>query len=63
MTRANQDIRAAARESGIMLWQVADKMKMHDANLSRKLRHELPDDQKQKIFNIIDELKQEVSTQ
>ena len=49
----NLDVRRAAAGSGVRLWQVADALGIADAQLSRKLRKELPDEEKQKIFEII----------
>ena len=49
----NIDVRRAAAGSGVRLWQVADALGIADAHLSRKLRKELPDEEKQKIFEII----------
>ncbi|MCC2175325.1 hypothetical protein AAAV73_06540 [Hominicoprocola fusiformis] len=49
----NIDVRRAAAGSGVRLWQVADALGIADAQLSRKLRKELPDEEKQKIFEII----------
>jgi len=59
MKKANEDIRLAARSAKINLWEIADVLGMHDANFSRELRHELPQEEKDKIFSIIDELAQE----
>lgn len=58
---ANLDIRAAAVSAGVRLWRVADALGIADASLSRKLRKELPQEEKEKIFSIIRELSQEVS--
>lgn len=55
----NQDIRDEIRDAGLRLWQVADELKIADYNLSRKLRHELTDEEKAKIRSIIDELRKE----
>ena len=52
----NIDIRTDAQKSGVKLWQIADELGLSDCNFSRKLRHELPDSEKQEIFKIIDEL-------
>lgn len=49
----NIDVRRAAAGSGVRLWQVADALGIADAQLSRKLRKELADEEKQKIFEII----------
>lgn len=53
----NLDIRQAVKDSGVKLWQIADKLGINDGNFSRKLRHELPDEEKETIFCIINELK------
>lgn len=52
--RANNDIRAAAKQKGVKHWEIADKLGIIDSNFSRNLRHELSDKQKQQIFAIID---------
>lgn len=54
--RANQDIRQAAKNHGIHLWEVTDMQGVSDMTLSRRLRHELPQPEKDKIFAIIDKL-------
>ena len=54
--KPNQGIRAYAKLNGVKLWQVADRLGITDGNLSRKLRHELSDDERQKMVNIIDEI-------
>ena len=58
---ANVDIREAATRFGVKLWQIADVMGIADCNLSRKLRKELPQEEKDHIFSIIKQLSQEVS--
>ncbi len=55
----NQDIRRTAAGAGIKLWQIADALGIADCSLSRKLRKELPDDEKKEIFSIIDRLAKE----
>lgn len=57
---ANLDIRAAAVSSGVQLWRVADALGIADSSLSRKLRKELPQEEKEQIFNIIKRLSEEV---
>lgn len=56
---ANKEIRDAAKEAGICLWQVAEKLGVSDGNFSRKLRRELPAEDREKVLNIIRELSQE----
>ena len=57
MKKANQDIRQIAKQSGVYLWQVAEYMGVCDITLSRRLRKELPDSEKQRIIEIINLLK------
>ncbi len=52
----NKEIRNAAGGCGIRLWQVAEAIGMNESAFSRKLRKELPQDEKQKILKVIDNL-------
>lgn len=56
----NKQIRDAARDAGIRLWQVAERLGINDGNFSRKLRRELPPSEREKVLNIIQELSQEM---
>ena len=56
----NQDIRQAATESCVRLWRIADALGISDCNFSRKLRKELPQEEKEQILSIIQKLSQEV---
>lgn len=56
---ANKELRDAAKEAGICLWQVAEKLGVSDGNFSRKLRRELPAEDREKVLSIIRELFQE----
>lgn len=60
----NKDIREAAREAGVHLWRIAERLKINDGNFSRRLRRELSAEEKTQIERIICDLKreQEVST-
>ena len=44
--QSNKDIREAAASAGVFLWQVAEAIGVTDRTFSRKLRRELPDDDK-----------------
>ena len=57
----NQDIRRAAAGAGVRLWQIAEAMGIADCCLSRRLRKELPQEEKERILSIIQQLSQEVS--
>ena len=57
---SNQDIRRTAAGAGVKLWQIADALGIADCSLSRKLRKELPQEEKEQIFEIIKDLSKEV---
>ena len=57
----NQDIRRTAAGAGVKLWKIADALGITDSSFSRKLRKELPQEEKEKIFSIIQKLSREVS--
>lgn len=59
MSTANMRIREHAKEAGVRLWEVAAAYGINDGNFSRKLRQELPQEEKRKILAIIDRLAQE----
>lgn len=52
----NKDVREEAKRAGVFLWQIAERLGMTDGNFSRKLRKELPEEEKRHIFAIIAEL-------
>ncbi|NLB81973.1 MAG: hypothetical protein GX800_10295 [Clostridiaceae bacterium] len=56
----NQDIRKEISESGLKLWQIASAVySCNDGNFSRKLRQELPAEEKKRIRDAIVQLKKE----
>lgn len=52
----NEKIRMAAKDAGVKLWQIAERVGLTDSNFSRKLRRELPDEECERILRLIDEL-------
>lgn len=54
----NRILRDAAKANGVKLWQIAERVGVAEATFSRKLRHELPEQERQNILSIIDELAQ-----
>lgn len=54
--KANRDIRDAVEEHGFRLWELAEALGLQDSNLSKKLRRELPEDEKKKIFSTIGQM-------
>lgn len=56
-TYKNMDIRQECKEANVCFWQIAEYMRISEMTFSRKLRKELPVEEKQKIRAIIAELK------
>lgn len=52
----NFEIKKAAKQAGVCLWQVAEALGIPDHEFSRKLRHELPQAEKERIFTIISKI-------
>ena len=44
---ANIEIRESAKKNGVKLWMVAEAMGIADSGLSKKLRRELPADERE----------------
>lgn len=55
----NQEIREAAKAAGVKLWQIAERLGMNDGNFSRKLRRELPEEERERIMTIIADIAKE----
>ena len=54
--KANQDIRNAVANSGFKLWELAEALHLNDGNLSRKLRRELPKEEKEMMVSVLDNM-------
>jgi hypothetical protein len=52
----NFDIKERALKKGVCLWEVAEIIGIADTSMSRKLRKELPQAEKDSIFKIIDDI-------
>lgn len=59
MIQNNLEIRQKAKEKGVLLWEVADTLKISEATMTRKLRKELPPEEKSQLLNIIEKLAEE----
>ena len=55
----NVDIRSAFMSAGIKQWEVAAAVGVSESHFSKKLRHKLPAEDKQRIFEAIEQLAQE----
>lgn len=54
--QANAEIRTAAKDKGVRLWEVAERYGLSEGNFSRKMRRELNSGEKAKLLSIIDDL-------
>ncbi len=52
----NQEIREAIFKSNISKWIIAQELNIDPSTFSRKLRKELPEEEKEKILDIIKRL-------
>ena len=57
MRVANREIRTAAKRERIPLWAVADELGISESTMTRWLRHELPDTEREKLLQIIARLR------
>ena len=53
---ANIEIRDSAKKNGVKLWMVAEALGMADSAFSKKLRHELAVDERERVLSVIDQL-------
>ena len=52
----NKEIRIAAKQNKVRMWEVAEALGIQDSAFSRKLRHELPDAERERVLEIISSL-------
>lgn len=52
----NLELRTKARKNGVRLWEIADRLGISEPTITRKLRRELPANEKQRILAVIDEI-------
>ena len=56
MKRANQEIRDYAVKNSVYLWEIALALGVSEPTMTRKLRTELPDRDREEIMRIINDL-------
>ena len=61
MREANKALRKQIEKSGIKQWQIADALGVADSTFTRWLRHELPEERKNEVLRVIEEVKQHES--
>lgn len=61
MTRA--EVKQLAKNAGVYMWQIAEKLGINDGNFSRKLRRPLSETDTAKVLAAIEQLTAEQATQ
>lgn len=56
---SNEVIKTAAKDAGIYLWEIAERLQMSDSSFSRKLRRELSNGDQKRVLSVIDAIKSE----
>lgn len=59
MAKANNEIRKTAKEKGVYFWEIAAKMGVSEATITRTFRRELSDEKKSEILHVIDSIANE----
>ncbi len=59
MVKKNIDIRKAAKENSVFLWEIAEKLGVSEPTLNRYLRKKVTDSQKGKFRAEIEQIKLE----
>lgn len=49
----NNDIRTAAKDQKVKMWEIAEALGIQDSAFSRKLRHELSEQEKAEVLEVI----------
>lgn len=55
----NKEIKDSIKSANLYQWQVAEALGVGESTFSRKMRKELPEEEKAIILNTIDKLKKE----
>ena len=55
-TKPNQDIRDMLKDNGLTQWNLCKALGLSEMTLYRRLRDELPEDQKQEYMKVIERL-------
>ena len=53
MSRTNLEIRKAANDSGVRLWEIAMRLGITDGNFSRRLRSEFSTEERERVLQIV----------
>lgn len=54
--KVNEEIRKAMHDKRVPAWMLADAEQVHENTVLRRLRHELPDEEKRRVLTVIDRI-------
>ena len=57
MTRPNEDLRRQIKNAGARFWQIADRMKISEATLTRRFRREMSEAEKNEVLKAVNEIR------
>ena len=60
---ANDEVKAYAKQAGVRLWEVAERLNITDVSFSKKLRYELDPEYKSRIIKLVDQIAKEKQSQ
>lgn len=55
----NMNLRRTAKAAKVPLWRIADAIGVSEPTMTRKLRHELPENEKKQLLDLIKQLARE----
>lgn len=63
MTRAkaNLDVRECAKKAGVYLWEIAAAIGVSEPTFNRRMRVEMPDNEKEQVKKVISRLEAELN--
>lgn len=53
------EVKQLAKQNGVCLWQIAEKLRINDGNFSRKLRKPLSEADTKSVLDAVEQLKAE----
>lgn len=57
--KTNESCRRHAKNNGVYLWQVADRLGISESALTKKIRHEFSDKDREAFINAVDQIVKE----
>lgn len=59
--KANLDVRECAKKAGVYLWQIAAAIGVSEPTFNRRMRVEMPDNEKEEVKKVISRLETELN--